>query len=67
MNINDYYESTQERRNRRNKDIKAMFQELCINQNVPCMEAYEIVGYYFYLSAMEVRRIIANANKNCSN
>ena len=66
MNINDYLESAQERRNRRNKDIKNLFQQLVIDQNMPCMDAYEVVGYHFYLSAMEIRRIIALQNKKCS-
>ena len=66
MNINDYLESSQERKNRRNKDIKALFQQLVINQGMRCMDAYEVVGYHFYLSAMEIRRIIATLNKKCA-
>lgn len=66
MNVNDYLESAQERRNRRNKDIKTLFQQLVIEQNMRCMDAYEVVGYHFYLSAMEIRRIIATLNKKCA-
>ena len=66
MNINDYLESSQERKNRRNKDIKNLFQHLVVNQRLTCMDAYEVVGYHFYLSAMEIRRIIAMLNKKCA-
>ena len=52
-------ESTAERKARRNKDIKTMFQYLTIQQNMPFMEAYEVVGYHFYLSAGQVRDILA--------
>ena len=56
-----YYEleSVQERRARREKDIKTLFQKLTIEENIPFMQAYEIVGYYFYLSAGQVRDILA--------
>lgn len=66
MNINNYLESSVERRNRRNKDIKELFQQLVIDEAMPCMDAYEVVGYHFYLSAMEIRRIIAMQNKKCA-
>lgn len=66
MNINDYLESSKERRTRRNKNIKTMFQTLVVEQNLSCMDAYEVVGWHFYLSAMEIRRIIATVNKKCS-
>ena len=52
-------ESTAERKARRNKDIKTMFQHLTIQQNMPFMEAYEVVGYHFYLSSEQIRQIIA--------
>ena len=57
----NYYqlESTAERKARRNKDIKTMFQYLTIQQNMPFMEAYEVVGYHFYLSAGQIRDILA--------
>ena len=61
----DYqHESSEERKTRRNKAIKALFQHLVINESMPCMEAYEAVGYQFYLSACEIRRILASMNKS---
>ena len=58
--MNNYQlESTAERKARRNKDIKTMFLQLTIQQNMPFMEAYEVVGYHFYLSAGQVRDILA--------
>jgi len=57
--INDYLESTAERRARRNKDIKTMFYQLTQHGGTPNMEAYERVGYHFYMSASEIRHIIA--------
>ena len=57
--INDLYESTAERRVRRNKDIKLFFQYLVVNRHMSCMDAYEVVGYHFYLSAEQIRQIIA--------
>ena len=64
MNINDYYESSEERRNRRNRNIKAMYQRLTIDKKMPCMDAYEVTGYYFYLSAEIIRRILRTMNKS---
>ena len=52
-------ESTAERRARRNNDIKQLFQQLTIQENMPFMDAYEAVGYVFYLSAEQIRQIIA--------
>lgn len=52
-------ESTAERRARRNNDIKTLFQSLTIEEGMPFMEAYEAVGYQFYLSAGQVRDILA--------
>lgn len=58
--MNNYQlESTAERKARRNKDIKTMFLQLTIQQNMPFMEAYEVVGYHFYLSAGQIRDILA--------
>ena len=58
--MNNYQlESTAERKARRNKDIKTMFQQLTIQQNMPFMQAYEVVGYHFYLSSEQIRQIIA--------
>lgn len=56
-----YYllESTAERRARRNRDIKVLFQQLVVEEDFSCMEAYEAVGYRFYLSAEQIRQIIA--------
>ena len=52
------YELQAQRRARKVQDIKTMFQQLT-NQGVPNMEAYERVGWYFYLSETEIRHIIA--------
>ena len=52
-------ESTAERRTRRNNDIKHLFQHLTIKENLSFMETYEAVGYVFYLSAEQIRQIIA--------
>ena len=60
-------ESTAERKARRNKDIKTMFQYLTIQQNMPFMQAYEIVGYHFYESADHIRRILRTINKSGQN
>jgi len=52
-------ESTAERRARRNNDIKQLFYQLTIEENMSFMQAYEAVGYVFYLSAEQIRQIIA--------
>lgn len=52
-------ESTAERRVRRNNDIKQLFQHLTINESMSFMDAYEAVGYHFYLSSEQIRQIIA--------
>ena len=58
--MNNYQlESTAERKARRNNDIKTMFLQLTIQQNMPFMEAYEVIGYHFYLSSEQIRQIIA--------
>lgn len=64
-----YYilESTAERRARRNSDIKTLFQQLTIEEGMSFMEAYEAVGYRFYISAAEIRRILASMNKSVQN
>ena len=59
-----FLESTQERRARRNKDIKNLFQQLTIEENMPFMEAYEAVGYHFYEQADTIRKILASMNKS---
>ena len=53
-------ESTSERRARRERDIKTRFQYLTIQENMPFMEAYEAIGYEFYLSAGQIRDILAH-------
>ena len=53
-------ESTAERRARRNNDIKHLFQHLTINEGMSFMDAYEAVGYHFYLSAGQIRDILAH-------
>jgi len=60
-------ESTAERRARRNNDIKQLFQQLTIQENMPFMDAYEAVGYVFYLSEYEIRRILRTMNKSGQN
>ena len=60
-------ESTAERRTRRNDDIKTLFQQLTIKEGMSFMDAYEAVGYAFYLSAAEIRRILAAKNKSVQN
>ncbi|MEE0951316.1 MAG: hypothetical protein U0L62_03785 [Paludibacteraceae bacterium] len=66
--MNNYQlESTAERKARRNKDIKTMFQHLTIQDNMPFMEAYEVVGYHFYESADHIRRILRTINKSGQN
>ena len=60
-------ESAQERRARRERDIKTLFFKLTTEENMPFMEAYEAVGYYFYLSADEIRRIMRTINKSGKN
>ena len=56
-----YYEleSTAERRTRRNNDIKTLFFQLTIEEGFSFMDAYEAVGYAFYLSSEQIRQIIA--------
>lgn len=65
--INDLLESTAVRRARRNKDIKMFFEYLTITRHISFMDAYEVVGYHFYLSAVEIRRILATINKSVQN
>jgi len=60
-------ESTAERRMRRNNDIKKLFQQLTIEENMSFMEAYEAVGYDFYLSADHVQKILRSINKSRQN
>ena len=62
---NYYLESPVERKARRNKNIKARFQQLTIEEGLPFMEAYEAVGYEFYLSAGQIRDIIAQRKAKC--
>lgn len=56
-----YYqlESTAERRKRKYQDIKTLFQQLTVEEGFSFMDAYEAVGYVFYLSAEQIRQIIA--------
>ena len=60
-------ESTAERRTRRDNDIKTLFQQLTIRENMSFMEAYEAVGYVFYLSADHVQKILRTINKSRQN
>jgi len=43
---------------KRNALIKQIFTELTIRENMSFMEAYEAVGYVFYLSADHVQKIL---------
>ena len=52
------YEDQAQRRLRKVNDIKTMFWSLT-KQGMPNMTAYEQVGYRFYMSATEIRHIIA--------
>ena len=52
------YEEQAQRRARKVNDIKTMYWTL-IRQGMPNMKAYEQVGYHFYMSATEIRHIIA--------
>ena len=56
-----YYqlESKAERRKRKYQDIKTLFQQLTVEEGFSFMDAYEAVGYVFYLSAEQIRQIIA--------
>ena len=65
--INEYYESTAERRTRKMRDIKARFQYLTIQEGLAFMDAYEVVGYEFYLSAHQISLLIAGMNKSVGN
>ena len=67
MMKNTYYEleSTAERRARRDRDIKQMFMYFTINEHMPFMEAYEAVGYHFYLSQGQIRDILARRKQKC--
>ena len=60
-------ESTTERRTRRDNDIKTLFHQLTIRENLSFMEAYEAVGYVFYLSADHVQKILRTINKSRQN
>ncbi len=60
------YEDQAERRLRKVNDIKAMFWKRCSEEEkkdpkerMIIMEIYDEVGYCFYLSADEIRHIIA--------
>lgn len=61
------HESTAERREREKQDIKALFQQLVINENMSCMDAYEAVGYRFYKQADAIRRILGQMSKSGKN
>ena len=61
------HESQAERKARRNRNIKTLFQHLTIEDHMSFMEAYEAVGYCFYVSACEIRRILASMNKSAQN
>ena len=58
-------ESTAERRARRNNDIKHLFQQLTLEGGMSFMDAYEAVGYVFYLSAGQIRDILAHRKQKC--
>ena len=56
--MNYILESPAERKARRYRDIKQLFQQLTIEEHMPFMEAYEAVGYQFYTSADHIRKIL---------
>lgn len=58
-------ESTAERRARRNNDIKKLFYQLTLEEGLSFMEAYEAVGYVFYVSAGQIRDILARRKQKC--
>ena len=62
-----YYqlESVEERRARKERDIKTLFHSLTIQEGLPFMEAYEAVGYHFYLTAGQIRAIVTNRKQKC--
>ena len=62
--VSECLESTAERRARRNRDIKALFQQLTVEEGFSFMDAYEVVGYRFYESADHIRRILRTMNKS---
>ncbi|MBQ2067859.1 MAG: hypothetical protein IJV61_02650 [Paludibacteraceae bacterium] len=58
-------ESTAERRARRDNNIKQLFYQLTIEENMSFMQAYEAVGYVFYLSGGQIRDILAQRKQKC--
>ncbi|MBO4332046.1 MAG: hypothetical protein J5875_02660 [Paludibacteraceae bacterium] len=60
-----YYreESRAERRERRDRSIKADFQQLTIEEKVPVMVACEALGYKYFLQEREIRHILRQLNK----
>ena len=63
--MNYILESPAERKARRYRDIKQLFQQLTIEEHMPFMEAYEAVGYHFYLSAGQIRDILTQRKQKC--
>ena len=58
-------ESVEERRARKVRDIKTLFQSLTIQEGMSFMEAYEAVGFHFYLSAGQIRDILTGRKQKC--
>ena len=60
-----YYkeESRVERRERRDRSIKADFQQLTIEESVPIMVACEALGYKYFLQEYQIRAILRHLNK----
>lgn len=58
-------ESVGERRARKERDIKTLFQSLTIQERMSFMEAYEAVGFHFYLTAGQIRDILAGRKQKC--
>ena len=58
-------ESVEERRARKERDIKTLFQALTIQEGMSFMEAYEAVGFHFYLTAGQIRDILAGRKQKC--
>jgi hypothetical protein len=63
--INYQIENVAERRARKERDIKELFWQLTIQEHMPFMEAYEAVGYQFYLSAGQIRDILSRRSEKC--
>jgi len=46
---------------------KCFFQYLVVDRHLSFMDAYEVVGYHFYISADHVQKILRTINKSRQN